>query len=310
VTERNKPEPCYRDRDTGVRFIRNGHRHDCAEVECRGCKVCPEKRHCGAKRNCSWHLPEGVLTCGRCLADVRQHLRWIGDLSALIPTQAIADGERSQAANLAGPTADARDWRAYGLAQRHRLTAMLLADRLTEEQATRALENLEPDDEHHPERVTSTWALMIAEDYHHPLPARLTLSWCVAYLDRQLHRIANDEEQDFLLLKAELKKCRQHLEAVLHNDSRRDRGAPCPTCRGAHREDCRNDACRGCLIVRLERHYAHWCEGETCERFHFTDDGSDVWRCPRDVSHWWTQNGYAELLQARRVRVAGGITAV
>lgn len=289
MTERTRPEPCYRDRDTGVRFIRNGHHHDCGEPECRGCKVCPERDHCTAKRNCSWHLPAGTLTCGRCLGEVRQELRWVGDLSALMPTQAIADGEDSQAANLAGPTADARDWRAISLARRHRLTAHLLADRITEEQAVKAMETLEPDDEHHPERVASTWALMIAEDYQHPLPPRLTISWCLDYLDRQLHRIANDGEQDFGLLKAELRKCRKHLEAVIHNDTRRDRGAPCPTCR----EDGQ--------VVRLERHYPHWCADEECRKIHFTDEHSDVWRCPKDSGHWWTQQGYAdEVLAARK----------
>lgn len=305
MTERHAPAPCYRDRDNGVRFIRNGHRPDCAEVECQGCTPCPEPRHCTAKRNCSWHLPEGVITCGRCVGDVRRELRWIGDLAALMPTQALADGGDSQAANLAGPTADARDWRATSLARRHRLTAYLMADRLTEKQATRALEAMEPDDEHHPERVASTWTLMLAEDYRHPLPSRLTLWWCLDYLDRNLHRVANDQEQDFGLLKAELKKCRQHLEAVIHNDTNRDRGAPCPTCAAARRTEARAAEIEGREVEkkplpRLERHYAHWCKAEDCEMFHFTDDKSDVWRCPKNADHWWTQQGYADLLTERR----------
>lgn len=301
MNERAKPELCYRDRDTGVRFIRNGHRHDCAEVECKGCKPCPEKRHCSAKRNCAWHLPEGVLTCGRCLAGVRQHLRWIGDLSALVAVQALMDGVDSHAADLAGPAADPRALTEWQIARKSYLRTFESTGRITEAQHLHALEALaEDDDQRHPYAVLTRWQMMIAEDYDHDLPDRLTTLGALGYLDRQLHRIANDEQQDFLLLKTEVKDCRKHLEAVLHNDTTRDRGAPCPTCRSAHRVDCHDDACRGCLIVRLERHYAHWCGDEGCERFHFTDDASDVWRCPRDAEHWWTQNGYAELLQARR----------
>lgn len=300
----HKPKPCYRDRDNGVRYVKNGHHHDCADPGCKGCTVCPEPRHCTAKRNCSWHLPEGQLTCGRCLGEARRELTWIGDLACLLPAQAMTDGVTSQAAYLTGPTADARDWRAYGLARRRRITTLLLGERITEEQASRALESMEPDDDRHPERVLSTWALMIAEDYHHPLPERMMLSWCIGYLDRHLHRIANDDQQDFPLLRSELRDCRKHLEAVLHNDDRRDRGAPCPTCAKARRAEARAAEAEGRKVERkpqplLERHYAHWCKRDDCQQFHFTDDGSDVWRCPRDASHWWTMQGYADMLDER-----------
>src|SRR5690606_41422977 len=58
---------------------------------------------------------------------------------------------------------------------------------------------------------------------HDALPI-LGIQGAAAYLDRHLHRIANDDAQDFPLLRRELRKCRQHLEAVLHNDTRPDRG--------------------------------------------------------------------------------------
>lgn len=290
MTERHTPAPCYRDRDNGIRFVKNGHRHDCVEPECKGCTPCPESRHCTAKRNCSWHLPEGVTTCGRCLGDVRRGLRWIGDLSALVATQALADGVNSEAANLAGPAADPRALAEWQIARKSYLRAFEANGKITEAQHLHALEALsEDDDEHHPYAVLTRWQMMIAEDYGHDLPSRLSTLGALAYLDRNLHRIANDDEQDFGLLKAELRKCRQHLESVLHNDDRRDQGAPCPTCRPLGH------------VVRLERHYAHWCKREDCKvRFHFTDDTSDVWRCPRDVAHWWTQGGYADLLGERK----------
>ena len=289
MTEREKPRPCYRDRDTSVRFVTNGHRHDCAEPECRGCTPCPERTHCTAKRNCSWHLPEDQKTCGRCVGGVRTDLRWIGDLSALVAVQAIADGVNSEAANLAGPAADPRALTEWRVARKSYLRTFEAAGRITEAQHLHALEALcDVDDQNHPYAVLTRWQMMIAEDYDHDLPARMTTLGAVGYLDRQLHRIANDEEQDFLLLKSETRDCRKHLEAVLHNDSRPDRGLPCPMCRDLGH------------VVRLERRYAHWCEGDNCQRFHHTDDSSDVWQCPRDAEHWWGQRGYADLERERR----------
>lgn len=266
-----KPQPCYREATNGVYFTRNGHRPDCEDAACRGCVTCAGK-HCTARKNCTWHIDAAELTCGRCIAGVRRELRWIGDLSALMLAAAIADGLESEAANLAGPAADpeAWTWRKVAAKQGRAWHVSLIED----------------DDEHHPETVTGIWQRMIAEDYGHEPTG--SVSAAVAYLDRNLHRIAHDDEQDFPLMRRELRKCRQHLESVLHNDTKRDQGAPCPACKGVG------------AFVRLERHYAHWCTDEACERFHFTDDGSDVWRCPRDREHWWTQQGYADVLEQRR----------
>ena len=274
MTERHTPAPCYRDRDNGVRFIKAQHRLNCEDSECRGCTTCPEPHHCTARKNCTWHLPAGEITCGRCIRGVRLELGWIVSLSALLLTQALADGLESEAANLAGPAVDPEAWSWRKAAARSG--------------GPWHLSLVEDDDEHHPLRVLGTWERMIREDYDHDTNQPITITSAADYLNRNLHRIANDEGQDFPLLRAELKKCRQHLESVLHNDDQRDRGAPCPTCREAGN------------VVRLELQYAHWCEDETCERFHFTDDASDVWRCPRDRDHWWTQQGYADLQAERK----------
>ena len=255
-----KPSACYRDRDNGVRFVKAEHRIECDESDCRGCKPCPEGRHCGHKRSCSWHIAEGELTCGRCLAGVRRDLRWIEALSALLLTAAMGDGVNSEAANLAGPATDAEAWMWRKIAARQgKAWHMSL---------------VEDDDEHHPARVTGTWARMVSEDYGHDMPSNAPLAWCVAYLDRTLHRIAHDDGQDFPLLGSELKKCRQHLEAVLHNDDRPERGAPCPACHEDGREK----------PPRLTRVYA--------ERWQADDDRLDVWRSPRDKGHSWSEYDY------------------
>lgn len=267
--------PCRWDRDAEAYLTSEG---ELCKVDAHG----DPTRHCTARRSCSWHVGADELTCGRCLASARLDLRWIGDLTPLLMTQALGDGVASEAAALAGPATDPRSWAGRRLAQGRHLTAWLLADRITEQQAAIAMANLEEDDKRHAERLVTTWARMMAEDYHHPLPERMTMSWCVEYLDRNLHRIAQDTEQDFPLLRRELKKCRQHLEAVLHNDEQRDRGAPCPDC--VANEDG---------VPRLVRDYAH---GVKHDRY-------DQWRCPRNPEHVWSHHAYVAYVEERKGQV-------
>ena len=283
TTER--PEPCYREPTNGVHFTRNTHRHDCAEPDCRGCKPCPG-RHCTARTNCTWHIDAADLTCGRCIAEARRELRWIGDLSALMPTQAVMDGIDSEAAYLAANATDPRSLTTWQVARKNHLRVWESLGRITEEQHAHAVAVMSEDDEHHPYSVLTRWQMMIAEDCGHELPARLSIQGAAAYLDRHLRRIANDDTQDFPLLRRELRKCRQHLEAVLHNDTRPDQGAPCPT--------CVQETGKG---RPLRREYSHWCDDADCERFHLTDDASDVWRCARNRDHWWTAQGYADVVR-------------
>lgn len=269
---------CYRDRDNGVYFVRQGHRHDCDDSECRGCTPCAE-HHCMARKNCAWHIGAGELTCGRCLGAVRRDLRWIGDLSPLMMTAAIAAGVNSEAASLAGPSVDPEAWSWRKAAARRGVSWHLSL--------------VEEDDEHHPLRVTQAWVRMISEDYDHDIVAT-TVADAVAYLDRQLHRIANDDSQDFLLLSRELRKCRQHLEAVLHNDDRPDRGAPCPECTSEESG----------VGPRLTRQYGHWCDSPDCERVHHADDSADMWVCPRNEKHAWESEAYDRWITERRATTA------
>lgn len=286
-TTTEKPAACYREATNGVHFTRNAHRPDCDEIECRGCVTCAG-RHCTARKNCTWHVDAAELTCGRCLGAGRRDIRWIEALTALTLTQAISDGVDSQAAVLAGPAADPRGLSERRIAEKRFLRAYEGLGRITEAQHLHAIESLEDEDWQHAYSVLTRYQMMFAEDYDHPLPGRLSVSGAAAYLDRHLHRIAQDPGQDFPELAASLKKCRQHLEAVLHNDTKPDQGAPCPKCR------------EGGTFVRLKRQYAHWCTDDGCERFHFLDVSGDTWHCPRDAKHWWTQDGYAEVLKERQ----------
>lgn len=292
---------CYIDRNNGVRYQRQTHRIDCADTNCRGCKPCPEPRHCTAGRGCSWHVEAGLLTCGRCVGKARRNLQKIASHAALMLPAAIEDGIESESANLAGPVPDPRWAAELRVAQMRHLTTWHTLGRITENQALAALEALPEDDPRHPGNLMR-WQMMIAEDYGHDLPPRLTISGAAAYLDRQLHRIANDEEQDFPLLASELRKCRQHVEVTLATAERPERGAPCP--------ECTSDETG--VGPRLVREYPHWCEDPNCTRLHYStrydadaetdepDETGDRWVCPRVREHWWSAEGYGEWLRERQ----------
>jgi len=269
-----KPPPCYREPTNGVYFTRNAHRLDC-DGDCAGCRPCSES-HCTARRNCTWHVAATELTCGRCLTAVRRDLRWIGSLAALMPTAANNDGVNSEAANLAGPSVDPEAWSWRKAAARQGIAWHVSL--------------LEDDDEHHPARVLGVWAQMLTEDYGHDMPHAASVTWCQAYLDRTLHRVAHDDSQDFPLLARELRKCRQHLEAVIHNDTRPDRGAPCPTCTS-------DEAGVG---PRLRREWSHWCDDEGCARHHHVTTEADVWRCPKVWGHSWSHEDYERWVEERK----------
>jgi len=262
---------CRWDRETETYRTNDGE-------SCRVDEYGDPTHHCTARRTCSWHVAAHELTCARCIAGARRDLRWIGDLSALMLLAAINDGIESEAANLAGPSVDPHGWSERRRAQRQHLDTWATLGRITEAQALHARVALEEDDERHPGRVLGTWAMMLTEDYGHDMPCRAAIGWCVDYLDRQLHRVAHDPEQDFGLLARDLRKCRQHLEVVLDNDTRPDKGAPCPACveeRGTG--------------PRLHRVYA--------ERWQASDDSRDAWTCPANRSHTWSEYDY-------RLRVA------
>lgn len=266
------PTPaCYRDRNNGVRYQRGIHHAACADPTCRGCRPCPERGHCQGKRGrCSWHVPDGVLTCGRCLAATRTDLHKIADLAALVPIAALDAGIDSEAANLAGPAADPEAWS-------WRKAAALAG-------GPWHLSLIEDDDEHHPLRVIGTWAHMIGDAYGHTPAGHLAAG--VAYLDLMLHRIAQDPDQDFAQLATELRRCAQHLEVSIRNGAQIDRGAPCPECTSEETG----------VGPRLHRHWAAT-----------VSESWDEWRCPRVRAHRWSHHDYTRWIEQRRdKRTHGG----
>lgn len=140
------------------------------------------------------------------------------------------------------------------------------------------------DDEHHPLSVLGWWEMALREDYGPATNKRITVASAADYLDRMLHRLANDPAQDFPLFAREVATCRAHMEAVLHDSRQPERGAPCPNCPQP--------------APRLSKRYDD--EDRT--------GASDRWTCPACGS-WWSEADYRLRVGARYVEHADRLTA-
>lgn len=232
--------------------------------------------HCTARRTCSVHIGPNDLTCPRCINRTRNDLAWIVGLAALMPTEALNTGTNSEAANLAGPAADPEAWSWRKIAARQGRAWHLSL--------------VEDDDEHHPYSVLGRWDLMLRETYQQPSSRPITILNAAQYLRGILHKLANDPDQDYPQFAREIRTCRTHLEAVLSNGTKQERGAPCP--------ECTDD--QGGVGPRLVRRFGHWCEDPDCDRLHYTDDTGDTWVCPRNHDHTWTHEDYARWIEERK----------
>ena len=270
----------------GFGYYLPSHERDCDDHACDGCEPCPE-RHCTARKTCTGHLDHAhPLTCPRCVGRTRADLREIVRLSGLMLDEAIEAGVDSEAAMLAGPAADpeASMWRRLASVEH-------LAD-------------IADDDDRHPLTVLGTWDMMLREDYEQPTGLRCTIGRAADYLDGQLQRLAQDDEQDFPLFASEIRACRSHLEDVLTEGQRRETGAPCPACS---------------IAPPLVKRYAHWCDREDCTREHDATGAKDAWRCPACRAQWseaeyrlWVADDYldnAEELTAADIELVTGIKA-
>jgi hypothetical protein len=275
---------CHFDRDAGDYLTDDGS-------PCRRDDYGDPTHHCTARRTCSQHVGAGELTCARCLSRTRTDIRRIRDLAPLMLPVALGSGVDSEAANLAGPAADPQAWSERRIAMRSHLAVWERLARITEHQHLHARATMEDDDEQHPYSVLTRWEFALREDYHQPRTDRTSVTEAGDYLDRTLHRVAQDDEQDFPLLAREMRKCRNHLEGVLRDSRAPERGAPCPECTSEETG----------VGPRLVREYGHWCWDEDCDRLHYLDDSADRWVCPRNQGHAWTHakyQGYVEERQA------------
>lgn len=193
------------------RALRGRHDDGCDDDQCRGCQPCLEP-HCWV---CARAHADG--TCAECTAEARDDLRTIGALCGALPAEAINRGTDSEAMMLLGPTADPEAW--------GHLSASLAVGRLPEGYLAEA------DGELHPLFVLGTWDMVWRDALDHDEPTgRLDVATAVDYLDRQLTYMAGFGDVPFSDFAHDLRRCRAHLESVLHDGEQRDTGAPCMRC--------------------------------------------------------------------------------
>ena len=218
---------------TEPRTLIGRHEADCLSGECIGCQPCLEP-HC---RVCGRTHVDG--TCAECLAETREDLGIIAEMCGALSEEVIHRGVESEAMTLLGPVADPEAW--------GHLVASVNIGRLPADYIAEGRGEL------HPATVLGTWDMCWRAELEHDEPTeRFALAVAVDYLARQMTYMAGYEDSPFEDFARDLRRCRAHLEAVLHDGEQRDRGAPCMKC--------------GTLLERA---------------WDFSGVGQDGWRCPR-----------------------------
>jgi hypothetical protein len=196
---------------TEPRVVSGRHLSPCAcDDRELGCLPCPDM-HCVV---CG--RAHAKAACVDCLDAARSDLKAIGDLCASLPAEAVEKGVQSEAMMLLGPASDPEAWRNRATsAMVGRLDASYLEDCR---------------DELHPLWVLGTWEQVWRDHLEHYSEAPVTLYAAHGYLDMQIGYMADQVDPAFDEFARELRECRAHLEDVLRDGIREERGAPCVQC--------------------------------------------------------------------------------
>lgn len=209
------------------RILPGRHDADCAG-ECDGCLPCPDY-HCSVCRRV--HV-EG-RTCAECLAETRDDLTQVRLMCGALPAEVRHRGVNGEAMTLLGISADPEAWQ-Y-------VEASYLAGRLpegwietTHGKGCPTLVN-EPclgckGDERHPLAVLGTWEMVWRDYLEHETDAKSNVHDAAAYLNQQMTYMAQRDEVPFEDFARDVRRCRAHLEDVLHAGDRDETGAPCVQC--------------------------------------------------------------------------------
>ena len=204
------------------RVISGRHKDPCTCDGEFGCMACPDY-HCVV---CG--RAHAKAACTGCLEAARSDLQAIGSLCASLPAEAAVKGVQSEAMMLLGPVADPGEW--------NRATTAAIFEQvhleLVGEPGPAALTAYLSDcrDELHPLFVLGGWEQIWRDFLDHQTDRRITLAGSVAYLDMQIGYMADQVEPAFDEFARELRGCRAHLENVLCDGIREERGAPCVQC--------------------------------------------------------------------------------
>jgi hypothetical protein len=220
------------------RLIPGRHSESCADETCAGCQECAEA-HC---RVCG--VTHMLGTCAECMAETREALHEIARMCDALPDEVENRGIEGEAMFLLGPAADPE---AVG-----HVEASVQSGRLPDGYLDDATGEL------HPAWILGTWEMVYRDALEHHKSADddgdeipFTISAATDYLDGNLTYAGGFEHVPFEDFARDLRRCRNHLEAVLHDGEQVDRGAPCMTCHAP-----------------LERTWG-------------ADEKADGWKCPR-----------------------------
>lgn len=192
------------------RIIPGRHTDDCPREACNGCQPCQEA-HC---RVCGIEHHEHA--CPACLDETRETLAEILRMCDALPEEVKVKGVNSEAMNLLGPAAD---WE-----QANHVEASVLAGRLPADWIDHA------DHELHPLIVLGGWESVWREEFEAEDTKRQTVAGAGAYLDRNLTLASGWPHVPFEDMARDLRRCRSHMEAVLHDGEQVETGAPCLKC--------------------------------------------------------------------------------
>lgn len=213
-------------------------------------------KHCTARRRCNNHVAVTELTCHACIHKARIRLRDIGELRALVPAAAIEAGRvDTELMNLAGATANPTAFTARRV------------KRAQEQEGWAVLGDPEPDS-------VDFWLKQQQDLYGqfgHDLPAVITPTTALKYLDEHLVKLAQEPEADFAQLFKEIGDHHRHLKRQLQMQRVVTRGAPCP----------------GCV------------DTGTYTRLRYRDGMPGWWECVVNEQHFLTEADYAELMDTR-----------
>lgn len=201
---------------TEPRVIGGRHAEECPGEACKGCQPCSEP-HC---RICGKEHAQGA--CGACAGETRDDLKAIRDMCCDLRTQVVHVGVESEAMSLLGPAADPEAW--------GHITTSLKVGRLPVGYLGSCARCKNPwpckdhaDGELHPLFVLGMWEQVWRDALEHETNALVTIPDAVAYLGKQLTYMAGYEHAPFEDFARDLRKCRAHLEAVLHDQNQGDR---------------------------------------------------------------------------------------
>lgn len=268
---------CRYDREAKKHVTRE-HLSECVDVACLGCKPCTHDdqgnpvRHCRTRNRCTSHLGWTEQTCPVCVGKVRTNLTRILTAMSLMPAEVEQVGrtDRTAAAGyVPGASAHPGAWRARRLYN------------------AKTGGYVEDYDEGDPWQMLGLRERMIREDlgHDHRLVSN-TLAETCGYIAWVLTDLARDEQQVVVIaeLMSETARLADHLEAILRDSRKPERGAPCRSCPTP--------------APRLQLRPGHWCDDEGCTRTHYADDSGDRWVCPSDREHWWSAADYRRWVYA------------